>query len=208
MPAADADKATKDAFYNKLGRPLEAKAYDLPVAPGGKTDYADWAKGTFHEIGLSAEQGNALALKNNEYIATATAAAAAARATEFKTQNEALSKEWGAADAQNRGLVDKAIVAFGLDGETLAQLRDTMGPLKAMKLFHDIGKRLGEDSFVTPEMRSTGFGNTLTPAQADARIKELRSDKDWTKSYINGDAAKKSEMMQLQKWANPDPVNG
>lgn len=208
LPAADADKATKDAFYTKLGRPLEAKAYDIPVPTGAKTDYAEWAKGVFFEAGLTAEQGKALALKNNEYVATATKAAADARAIEFKTQNESLSREWGAADAQNRALVDKAIVAFGLDGATLAQLRDTMGPLKAMKLFHDIGKRLGEDLFVTPETRSTGFGNVLAPAEANARIKELRSDKDWSKAYLNGDAAKKAEMTQLQKWANPDVVHG
>lgn len=208
LPAADADKATKDAFYTKLGRPAEAKAYDIPVPTGSETDYADWAKGVFFEAGLTAEQGKALALKNNEYIATANAAAATARAAEFKTQNESLSREWGAADAQNRALVDKAIVAFGLDGDTLAQLRDTMGPLKAMKLFHGIGKRLGEDSFVTPETRSTGFTHVLSPLEAQSRIKELRSDKEWSKSYLNGDKAKKDEMAQLNKWGYPDAVNG
>lgn len=204
LPAADADKATKDAFWNKLGRPSEAKAYDIPVPAGAPPEYADWARGTFHELGLTGEQAKALATKNNEYIAKMQTDAAAARAADYKAQNEALSKEWGAADQQNRLLVDKAISAFGLDKPTLEQLRDTMGPLKAMKLFHDIGKRLGEDTFVTPEQRDTGFGNTLTPAEAQQRIKELRSDKDWAKAYLNGGAAQKAEMAQLQKWAHPD----
>lgn len=204
LPAADADKATKDAFYTALGRPADAKGYEIAVPTGTDPAYGEFARGAFHELGLSAEQGKALVVKNNEFIAKQTAEAAAARATRYEAENVTLAKEWGAASAQNKALVDKAVHVLGVDDATLAQLRDTMGPLKAMKFFHQLATKIGEDSFVAPENKVTGFDRTLTPPEAKARIVELRNDKDWSKAYLNGDTAKKAEMQQLQAWANPD----
>ena len=208
IPAANADQATKDAFYNQLGRPLEAKGYDLPVAQGADTQYADWAKGVFHEIGLSAEQGKALAVKNNEFGAAHAKATLDARTAQWATENAALAREWGSAHAQNTALVDKAIHALGVDQPTLEALRDTMGPLKSMKFFHELAQKIGEDSFVSPEQRSTGFDRTLTPGEAQAKINMLRSDKAWVAAYLNKDAAKLAEMQQLQQWAHPDQDRG
>lgn len=204
LPGANADQATKDAFYTKLGRPVDAKGYDIAVPTGADAKYADWARGTFLELGLTAEQGKALAAKNNEFIAVAGKAAQDARTVEWTAQNAALAKEWGSAHAQNVALVDKATHALGLDQATLEAVRDAMGPLKAMKFFHGLASKIGEDSFVTPEHRDTGFSHVLAPAEAQARIKELRNDKEWAKAYLNKDAAKMAEMRQLQAWAFPD----
>lgn len=203
LPAVDADKATKDAFYTALGRPADAKGYDIAVPTGADATYADFARSTFHELGLTAEQGKTLAAKNNEFIANSAKAAADARTIEWAKQNDTLQKDWGAAFPQNKALVDKAIHALGMDDTTLTQLRDTMGPLKAMKFVHQLATKIGEDSFISPETKSTGFGSVLAPDAANARIKELRSDKEWAKAYLSGDKAKQTEMQQLLSWANP-----
>jgi hypothetical protein len=200
LPGADADKATMDAYYNKLGRPVDAKGYEL----GDPTPTTDWARGVFHEAGLSGAQAKTVAAKFGEFATAQAKAESDAVAAAFVSENEALVKEWGSAHPQNVALVDKAIRAFGIDEPTLVGLRDTLGPLKAMKLFHEIGKRLGEDSFVTPEQRATGFGNVLTPAQANARISELRADRDWVKKHTSGNADTRKELAQLVQWANPE----
>ena len=58
-----------------------------------------------------------------------------------------------------------------------------------------IGSKIGEDKFIT----NTGGGNggVMTREQATARKKELMNDKAWSKSYLDGDAAKGREMTAL-----------
>lgn len=208
LPAAEADKATMDAFYTQLGRPADAGKYEVTVPQGLDPKSADWVKGAYFEAGLNPAQAKVVTNHWNTQVVAAQKAAADARTVEWAGQNETLAKEWGAANVQNRALVDKAVVAMGLEAKDLEALRDTLGPLKAMKFVFDIAKRIGEDSFITAEQKSTGFKNVLTPGEAQARIRELRADKEWSTSYLAGNADKKKEMAQLQSWANPDPVNG
>ena len=66
--------------------------------------------------------------------------------------------------------VDMAVAQFGLDQETVVALRDAIGPLKAMKFFHQIGSKLGEDVFVSGGQTAS---NIPTPAAAQAQLKDL-----------------------------------
>lgn len=205
LPGINADKATTDAFYSKLGRPADPNGYELAL-PQGQTDntYVDWAKPVFHELGLTGAQAKGLTGKWNEFVATQTAAAAEARKTEWANQNAALQKEWGAAFEQNTNAVDKAIRGLGLGDKDLEAIRDAWGPLKAMKFFQGLGEKMGEDVFLTAEQKDAGFKSVMSPEQAQARITELRADKDWTKMYLNGSVKHKTELQQLMMWAHPD----
>jgi len=208
IPGADADKLTKDTFYTKLGRPADATKYEVSIPEGVDPKTAEWAKGAFFEAGLSADQAKVVTQKWNEALTGQMQELTDARARDFAEQTTKLQKEWGAAYKQNADLIDRAATALGMDEKMLVALRDAVGPYKAMQFMHNIGSRLGEDSFVTSEHRVTGFNRNLAPAEAQARIKELRSDREWTDSYLKGDPGKKKEMAQLQAWAYPDPVNG
>ena len=205
IPGDGADKATIDAFFNKMGRPAEAKSYDIPTPDGQKdTAMADWAKGVFHEAGLTAAQAKAIGAKWNEQNASQAKTQADAKAAVFETQNAALKQEWGAAYDKNRSVVDNAVNAFGVTEPQLIALRDAMGPAAAMKFMHNLGSRLGEDQFLSGDQKAAGFSVLMTPQMAMQKITELRGDKDWVKGYIAGSAEKKAQMVQLQQWANPE----
>ena len=63
-----------------------------------------------------------------------------------------------------------------------------------------IGKGLGEHRMHT---NGEGGGMGMSPAEAQAKIKSLQSDKAWATSYLQGDAGKKAEMERLHKIAFP-----
>ena len=51
--------------------------------------------------------------------------------------------------------------------------------------------------------RSTdGFG--MTPEAAQAKLKDLRADKEWSQKYLSGNVDAKAEMARLMALAYPD----
>ena len=206
LPKAD-DAEAWNQVYDKLGRPKTAAEYDVKVPDGiGDPKFADWAKGVFHELGLTKSQGEKLAAKWNEHIGGLaktqgeTAAAAAQQAV------TALKAEWGNAYDQNAQVVDRAAERLGMTSEHLQGLRQAMGPAGAMKFLHGLAVKLGEDSFVAGGgSGGNGFG-VMTPAAAQAQIAELRRDAEFVKKYTAGDFDAKKRMGHLYAMAYPTPA--
>lgn len=71
-----------------------------------------------------------------------------------------------------------------------------------MKLFANIGSKLGEAEFHTGEGRS-GSGGPMTPSQAVSKIASLQGDKEWVAGYLAGNVEKRAEMERLMKMAYP-----
>lgn len=202
LPGEKAEQAEVDAFYAKLGRPVEAKDYKIPVPEGHDPAFAEAAKGKFHELGLTSKQAEALAAWNNEYIAGLTAAQNNQKAEAFNKDVTQLKTDWGAAHDQNVVIARNAAAALGLDAKLIDGISAGIGHKATMELLHKIGSKTGEDGFVGGT--STNYSGALTPGQAKARIGELRTDKAWTARYLSGDAEAKAEMSRLQQYANPE----
>ena len=119
-------------------------------------------------------------------------------------EGNALRQEWGAAFEQNCRAVDMAVAQFGLDQETVVALRDAIGPLKAMKFFHQIGSKLGEDVFVSGGQTAS---NIPTPAAAQAQLKDLTMQRDFLDAFLNpshpGHAAAVEKKSKLTALAYP-----
>jgi hypothetical protein len=196
-----ADPTELGQFYTKLGRPAEPNGYEIPVPEGMDTSFAEAAKAKFHELGLTAKQAKALAEWNNEYASTMSVQQQEAYKQTIAAENESLKKEWGQAYDQEIGMAKNAAKALGLSPEKIDKLEQSLGFADLMRTMANIGKRIGEDKFVSGD--SVGGNGVLTPAGAQARIQQLRGDKDWTAKYLSGNVQARAEMERLMQFAYP-----
>lgn len=199
-----ADAPEWGEVYEKLGRPKNAADYKFAPAEGMESnkEFTDWAQKQFHSLGLTRQQGETLAAKWNEFAVGSLKTTSEQQATQLKTEQTALRKEWGAAyDQQIKG-AQKAALTFGLKTEDIDKLEKALGFSGTMKFMAKIGEKVGEDSFVTGG--NNAFEGALTPERAQAQIVELKKDKEWTQRYLAGNYEAKAKMEKLMKFAFPD----
>lgn len=201
LPKDDATPEERAAFFAKLGRPDKPEGYEMPK--DGDADFAKWAQGTFHELGLTPAQAKGLVEKWGQFHTGVAETQTAAQTARFTEETNALKKEWGAAFDDKCKIVDRACTEFGFTQDDLTAMRGYFGPAKAMKLLESIGSRLGEAGYVDGE-RKHGFDGAMTPAQAQAKIQELRGDTGFIAKYTSGDTEARAKMEQLHKWAYPE----
>ncbi len=202
----DAPEAWNDVF-TKLGRPATPDEYGLPVPEGQPKEFAAEVSKWFHELGIPKGAAVKLAERWNAKTTEAMTAAQAQATTEQTAQIEALKNEWGTSYNQNAQLVDKAAEAFGMGQKELTALKSAMGPGNAMKFLHAIGSKLGvEGKFI----EGAGAGGTLSlsPAQAQAELSRLKSDKTFidmwnSKTDLKSRQEARQKMYQLQQLAYP-----
>lgn len=198
------------AFRAKLGVPETADGYKLPVPQGVPEDFAKEASGWFHEAGVPPKAAEAIAAKWNAKMEAAQAAANQAFETQSNAEFAAWRAEQGAAADQNQELAKRAAAQFmpakdaAERAEMMSKIERAIGTGNFMKMMTNIGSGLGEHKV---HMGGEG-GLTPTPAQAQQRIAELKSNKEWTSAYLGGDKTKQAEMEQLQKLAYPEVSNG
>lgn len=197
-----ADQVELDQFFSKLGRPNDPKEYKLPIPEGASKDFADWASGIFHEAGLNDRQGQKIAAKWNEYVTSMTQKESEAYQNAIAQQDRELRTEWGAAYDKEVTAAKKAAQGLGLKGDQIDALEKSLGFAGLMRMMANVGKKLGEDTFVSADSSSGTFG-AMTPASAKARVGQLQADKEWTAKYLSGNVQARAEMESLMKMAYP-----
>lgn len=195
-----ADKVELDQFYGKLGRPSDAKEYNLQVPEGEGRDFAEWAQGTFHEAGLSKHQANALTAKWNEYVAGVKEGENTSYQEKVAMQEASLKNEWGQAYDKQMGLAKNAAQSLGLDRQKVDALEKALGYDGLMKMLADVGAKTGESEFISG---NSSFNGPMTPNQALSKIETLKQDKEWVGKYLAGNTEAKAEMERLIKMAYP-----
>lgn len=205
MPGENATPEEIKAFQTKLGVPETPDKYDIPVPEGFDDSFANEAKGWFHEAGVPATAAAKLAEKWNGYVQAMNQQADQQFSVQSENEFTAWKAEQGAAFAQNVELAKRAAAQFipaadvAQRQELIAKMERAIGTGNFMKMMASIGSGLGEH-----KMHMGGEGGLiLSPAQAQQRINELRSDKAWTAAYLQGDKAKLAEMEGLTKLAFP-----
>lgn len=201
LPGENAQAAEIEAFYTKLGRPAEAKAYKIDVPQGVAPDFAETAKGWFFEQGLTAKQAEGISAKWTEHIGKMTAEQQTAQAEALRADEAKLRAEWGAAFDQNRALAGQVQQKVGISGEEVDKIASVIGLKRTIEMLHNIGKRTGEADFITGSGRATDPNAAMTPAQAKAKIKELTGDREFVKRYTSGDTKAMAEMKRLSEFA-------
>lgn len=163
----DALKALQD-LEGKTVIPESAEAYQLPVPEGQDGTFATEAAKWMHEAGVPVAQAQALAEKWNAYQAEQAQAADLARQQQGEADVAALRKEWGGQYDANLELGRRAVRAFVGQGEdagpTLEKIESALGAAETFRLFHRIGKHLGEGT-LAPEAHAGA--QDVQPSVAD-----------------------------------------
>lgn len=196
-----ADKMELDQFYSKLGRPADAKDYNLQVPEGQSREFADFAQNMFHEAGLSPRQAEKITAKWNEHVNGILGGEEANKQQALKDQDASLRSEWGYAYDKNLSIAKNAAQSIGLTPEKVDALESALGFDGVMKLMAEIGGKIGEAGYVTGD--SPTATGPMTPNQAVAKLATLRDDKEWVSKYMNGNAEARAEMDRLMKMAYP-----
>lgn len=188
-------------IYTKLGKPEKAEHYQLPVPEGQGAEFKQFAEGLFHENNLTVAQGRAIAEKWNNYVAEQQNLHKAQLEEKMVASDAALKKEWGAAYEKNFAVAKGAAQALGMTKEVMEKLEASMGIAEVNKLFHTIGTKIGEDSYVSGDGQG-GFG-VMTPVQAKQKIDQLKSDADWATRFAAGGAKERAEWDRLHQYMVP-----
>lgn len=179
MPRAD-DPAGLLGVMDKLGRPADATKYEFSKPADGiglDEGYQTWARGTFHEIGLTAAQVKTLTAKHNEYIKGVLDKQAQDYNLSVETDKRALLSEWKDGHERKMQAATSAAKSLGFTPEMMDAIEQVVGYAGAYKFFADLGQKMGEDSLGGGGNR--GFDTGLTPAEAKAQWETLRVDANW-----------------------------
>lgn len=196
LPKDVEDKDGWNKIYDRLGRPAKPEEYELSVPPGGDETYAKFIAVAMHELGITKKQAQALAAKQNEFLAGEASREAEAYQATIERQDGELHSRWGEAYDKNVQIARGAFSELGLKPEAVDALEKAMGFAGVMEFFHNIGAKIGEDKFVSGE-GTAGFVGKLSPDAAQARIAAIRQDPILSAKFLNGDATVRAEMDHL-----------
>lgn len=200
MPGEDAGADALGAFFNKLGRPETADAYNLNVPDTADADLTDWFRNTAHELGLSDRQAASLYDKWNEMSDGRMEQMQSNQELESEQAIANLKKEWGQGFDAQIDMGKRAVNALGYDQESLSSLEEKLGTADMLKLFAAVGSKMGEDTFEGSDRKGSGsFG--LTPAAAQQQMNDLRTDKAFMDQYLAGNKDAVAKMTRLMEAA-------
>lgn len=206
LPGDNADEATVNQFYNRLGRPENMDGYSTKEFAGLDDTQFKSLREVAHKIGVTDKQFEALT-KWNEELGTQIQSDLENNVKMQQAEEEAnLKKEWGAAYDKNLQLAKEATAKLGLTQDQVNAMQIGLGFDGVLKLMMQLGAGVGEGKFVTGDNgRSSGADNTMTPEQAKTELTRLTTDKDFQEAWMNKAHPRHDEMIrkksQLSAWA-------
>jgi len=198
----DSPEADVKAFWNRLGAPADPKEYDFSgvktadgkdIAP----ELADALRASFARRFVPKDTAAEIAkdlIKFNEGDAQQKAAAKTAT---INAEKAALAAEWKQDPEGNLFIAKRGAQALGLTPEQVTALEGLVGYAGIMKAMHKVGTLNREPNGLIGNQN--GNGGAMTREQATARKSDLMQDKAWTKRYVDGDTAARTEMLNLNR---------
>lgn len=182
----DAAVASRNQFFDSIGRPKEGKDYDLGIPAGAKANetVTNWSRDTFHKLGLSAKQATALSQEYQALEAKLDSDKQAADVQRFAAEDGILKKEWGAAYGDKIAKASAVAKGLGVKAEHIDALQSVAGYGEIMKMFASLADKVGEDTLINGDTNGNG-GGKLTPAEAKAELQKLSRDKDWMAAFMD-----------------------
>jgi hypothetical protein len=204
LPGAD-DAAGRDALFARLGRPEKPDGYELPAAEGLPplpSEIEARARETFHKLGLSKEQAQALWQLQNEIGLNAQTEAAKALEVADAAAFASLKGDWGPQyDARIKAVQD--YVSANAPKELLGFL-DQSGLATNPHLFRLVGDLVAKTSGPS-SLPGAGAGGGLqggsgrfTPQEARGEINRLIGDQAFQKRL--NDAADPGHAQAVAQW--------
>jgi hypothetical protein len=201
LPKDSGDVATRDAMFNKLGRPADPKAYDFKGVETDET-FEAWARPTFHKLGLSQEQAREVMAGLASEAARVEGEEAKAAAAAFEVEKQGLLKNWGKGAEANLFIAKQAYEKLGLTADMVKAIEGQVGLKQTMETFLNLGHKMGEDRYVSGN--SNQPGSLMTRDMAKERISSLKADTGFVTKYMSGDVAAVKEMTDLHAIAHAE----
>lgn len=190
-PMQDGGNQEYNMVYDRLGRPSDPKAYQLPDvegAPAVTPEVADSFKAEAHKLGLLPHQVAGLYKWNQENAKGAVDSNQQQLTQGLQESEAAMRKEYGTAFDANISSARSILQKFG-GAEVLAALdKSGLGNDPHMiRMMVNISKQFGEDgaTFVGDGAQQ----NILTPDEAKMEIDKIKGDKKgayWNPAGENG----------------------
>lgn len=192
LPSGPQDAEGLAALHARLGVPADAKEYDFSTvkfADGSELDADFTAKvgAVLRSAGVPKDKAPDIVRTLVELGEAEETADAQDYAQHLDTQREALKIDWGSRTEANLEIARNAAKTLGIDPEAISSLEGQIGYAGVMKMFHNIGIRLGEDTFITNQTGGAR-GTSFTVEQANAELARLQNDTAWVTKINNGDA--------------------
>jgi len=195
------DKTAWAEIHRRMGVPSRWEDYGLaPLGSDGKPDgaadrsYADGMAQVFLKLGIGKETATALAGEHAQLQAALVAADNESFQRSSAQEFDALRRDWGGEADQRLAAAQRASRAFGLEPAAMGKIERAIGTRAMLTLLSEIGTAISEDR----GSGTGGFGGGwLTPEAANARLVELRGDREWTKRYFAGDKSAIAEYDRL-----------
>lgn len=184
LPGENADEATMNDFYTKLGRPEAADKYDIKLPDGADVDEGllSFGKNLAFKLGLPPKTAQAMvdmwqgfAKENNDQVVKAEREYNDTQVAEVKTK-------WGAEFDKNVAAGNRVTKALGLDATTLTAIERAMGAAPLLDLLARIGRASDEGVLTAGGSGGAGADN---PQNAASEITRLQGDADFQKKYLD-----------------------
>lgn len=210
LPEKLDDPEAMAPVWQRLGKPTDAKDYDfsaIKFKDGTEIDqtFADTMRATLFKLNVPKDAAPQIVREIVNQIDAAEANDAAERASSLAADKQALEKSWGANAAANRLIAQNALRALlpasGMSPDKFAEAMSAMESVVGYAGLHNIlltiGQKIGEDKFIGGH----GVNNdgVMSKEQAQARINELKADKDWVGRWMKGGSAEKREFDNLTR---------
>lgn len=194
------DETVTKEFWTKLGAPADAKDYDFPALKGADGKVTDERleaslRETAAKLYLPKDTASQVAESVVKTLAAKQSEIDAVNTTNLAKEKTDLAAQWGQNAAANMVVAKAGAAKLGLTAVEVDALEKTVGYAKTMEALRRVGALSGEDSFIRNDNNFNG--GVMTKEQAQAKITELKADKEWIKRWNAGGAAEKREFDAL-----------
>lgn len=209
IPGKNATPEQVNEYHMKLGRPEAVGGYEVPDLELGEgqemnKEAVDGFLDTCFKQGLSQPAMAAIIQDYGKTIKAQMAALDTFTTEQNAKYAEQLKSDFGNAHDQKIAFAKMAIADNG-DPQLIKDLNETGAANRPsiVKLLAKLGQNSQEGTMINSG-KTPNF--VRSPAEANALIDEKLADKDFHKSYMEGDKSAVAEMAKLHEAANPPKV--
>lgn len=217
IPEPTAAPAEHDAFWQQLGVPKEAKEYDfsgIKFKDGTALDdsFAEAMRNGLIKARVPKDAAPAVTKVVVDFLENADVEEQTLLSGNILKERETLEKSWGGANSDRfkanlfvaENALKKLADAIQMPQEQAKAAWDAIsklggiGAAAATNMLYEMGRRMGEDRFVS--LGGSGTGNLpMTREAAIAEIRSLKVDKEFGRKLLAGDVVSKERWTALHK---------
>jgi hypothetical protein len=178
LPKEGDEKAWAE-LWAKLGRPESPEKYNMKAGlpDGAEVDevFSRKMAEAIHRAGLTQKQAEAVIAEYNRMLIERTQEDLKKMELDYAAGDKELQNEWKGAYDRMIAVARAAVKDLGIPAEAIDGISAAIGYKNTIKLFADIGRKLGEPGFV-PGGETTRFPGALSPEEAKAQWESLKLD--------------------------------